>query len=228
MRDAAKETTTETLPIFPLPNVVLFPGVHVPLYIFEQRYRQMTATALEGSRRIGMVMVPPESVPDMAGDPVVFPLGCAGTITEAKRLPDGCYHILLLGIHRFRILAEPPRSEDQLYRTASVERLEDAFDPADRSRVAAMREKTIELFADLVRRTAPKHGDRVKASLFADVDDVTFVNTLCQILDLPPLEKHGLLQANDIPSRFEQLSALLRFRLGELDRGASAPGRTVH
>ena len=51
------EPTSDTIPIFPLGNVVLFPGTHVPLHIFEPRYREMTQAAIQSNRRIGMVAV---------------------------------------------------------------------------------------------------------------------------------------------------------------------------
>ena len=80
---------TLLLPIFPLESVVLFPNVEVPLYIFEPRYLQMTASALVGTRRIGMVTArapnAPELPPEQRGDPPVFRVGC-----EAGRTPGRC------------------------------------------------------------------------------------------------------------------------------------------
>ena len=70
-----------TLPLFPLPNVVLFPNVFLPLHIFEPRYRAMVADALKGDRLIGMVLLRPGWESDYEGRPPVFPTGCAGLIT---------------------------------------------------------------------------------------------------------------------------------------------------
>ena len=97
------------IPIFPLPSVVFFPGVDLPLHIFEPRYREMTEAALEGDRRIGMVTVQPGHVAEMAGDPPVFEVGCAGRITEHRRHDDGRFDIVLIGEERFRIEDERPR-----------------------------------------------------------------------------------------------------------------------
>ncbi len=93
-----------TIPIFPLPNVVLFPSVCLPLHIFEPRYRQMLADALSGDRIIGMVLQKAGREPGPA--PPVYDIGCAGLITHAERLPDGRSNIVLRGIERFRIVAE--------------------------------------------------------------------------------------------------------------------------
>lgn len=72
------------LPIFPLSEVVLFPGLRVPLHIFEPRYRQMLEAALAGEPRIGMVAVLPAQVASMDGDPATFSIGCAGTIEACE------------------------------------------------------------------------------------------------------------------------------------------------
>ena len=108
------------LPIFPLSNVVLFPGVSTPLHLFEPRYRQLARDVLAGERRIGMVVVRPEFADEMAGDPPVFPVGCAGVITESQRRADGRFDIVLRGETRFELIEEPPRPSERLYRCARV------------------------------------------------------------------------------------------------------------
>ena len=87
-----------TIPIFPLPNAVLFPNVFLPLHIFEPRYREMVADALQGDRIIGMVLLRPGWEPDYDGRPAIYPIGCAGVITNAERLPDGRFNIVLRGM----------------------------------------------------------------------------------------------------------------------------------
>src|SRR5215208_6456014 len=95
-----------TIPIFPLPNAVLFPNVYLPLHIFEPRYRAMVGDALTGDRIIGMVLLQPGFEPDYEGRPAVYPVGCAGVITHSEPLPDGRYNIVLRGIEKFRITGE--------------------------------------------------------------------------------------------------------------------------
>ncbi|HEX9368003.1 MAG TPA: LON peptidase substrate-binding domain-containing protein, partial [Vicinamibacterales bacterium] len=106
-----------TIPIFPLPNVVLFPNVFLPLHIFEPRYRQMVDAALNGDRVIGMVLLRPGWERDYEGRPPVYPIGCAGVITHAERLPDGRFNIVLRGMEKFRIASE---ETERLYRLATV------------------------------------------------------------------------------------------------------------
>ena len=97
---------SDLLPLFPLPNVVLFPNVFLPLHIFEPRYREMVADALAGDRLIGMVLLRPGWEHDYEGRPPVYPIGCSGVITHVERLADGRYNIVLRGLERFRIVEE--------------------------------------------------------------------------------------------------------------------------
>ena len=76
-----------TIPLFPLPNVVLFPSVFLPLHIFEPRYREMVGDALTGDRIIGMVLLRPGWEADYEGRPPIYPVGCAGLITLSERTP---------------------------------------------------------------------------------------------------------------------------------------------
>src|SRR5512137_1642600 len=99
------------IPIFPLPNVVLFPTVFLPLHIFEPRYRAMVRDALGGDRIIGMTLLRPGWDAHYEGAPAVYPVGCAGLITHAERLGDGRYNIVLQGLEKFRIAGEEETSE---------------------------------------------------------------------------------------------------------------------
>jgi Lon protease-like protein len=94
------------IPLFPLPNVALFPSALLPLHIFEARYRAMVADALDGERLIGMVMLRPGWEPHYERTPPVYPIGCAGFITHADRLADGRFNIMLRGLEKFRIVSE--------------------------------------------------------------------------------------------------------------------------
>src|SRR5262245_52583144 len=96
------------IPIFPLPNVVLFPNVFLPLHIVEARYREMVGEALGADRIIGMVLLRPGWEADYDGRPPVYPIGCAGLISEAQHLSDGRYNIVLRGLEKFRIVEEDP------------------------------------------------------------------------------------------------------------------------
>lgn len=219
----------ETLPLFPLPNVALFPLARAPLHVFEPRYRQMTAHALARARRIGMVAVRPEHVGAIAGDPPVFAIGCEGVIEDAVRREDGRYDIVLRGTRRFRILDEQGPAGERLYRVARIEALEDPFDePSEGVPLQGLRADAIDLLSQLLRLAAPGSARPLDPRRFSGIEDVVFVNLLCQMLDLPPAEKQGLLETSRVLARCEALVALLQFRVAELGGGIPTASRTLH
>jgi hypothetical protein len=218
---------SERLPIFPLSNVVLFPRVKTPLHLFEPRYRQLARDVLQGERRIGMVVVRPEHVDEMPGDPPIYPIGCAGVITESQRLPDGRYNLVLLGEHRVRIVGEEPRSESRLYRVAQVVRLPETYPETERARVARLRAAIVADVGILVRQAQPDRAHAFDPELFAGVDDETFVNAVANAFAFPAEEKQALLEAENVPERYARLASALSFQRLELD-SVSGGRRHLH
>src|SRR5687767_8134627 len=107
----------DAIPLFPLPNVVLFPRAVVPLHIFEDRYKQMTADALAGDKRIAMALLKPGWEKYYYGRPAIEPVVCVGQILSWEQLDDGKYNFLLQGSLRARVVSEE-RSAD--YRVARL------------------------------------------------------------------------------------------------------------
>jgi hypothetical protein len=185
--------------------------VQTPLHVFEPRYRQMTEYALAGDRQIAMAVVRPDRIDEMAGDPPVFPIACAGVIRDFRRLPDGRFNIVLHGSDRVRIVEEPERPRDQLYRTATVTVLEDPCGPDGPERLASLRPRVIEL----VRELFGGDGVEMSSQPFSAIDDAVFVNALCNALPISVPEKQGLLEADGILARCERLVAVMEFLLAE-------------
>ena len=193
-----------TIPIFPLPNVVLFPNVFLPLHIFEPRYRQMVDAALNGDRIIGMVLLRPGWERDYDGRPSVYPLGCAGVITHAERLPDGRFNIVLRGMEKFRITGE---ETEQLYRLATVVAVPEP--PAESVR-QEMRGARARLEALLVPQPEGQARDRKVPSSMPDED---LVNALAQYLEFDPVEKQALLERDGLLDRCLSLIELLEIKV---------------
>lgn len=221
MSDRAQDQVA-SLPLFPLANVVLFPYVRLPLYIFEPRYRQMTKAALEGGRHIGMVTVVPDQIEQIGGDPGVFPIGCAGRIQRCKQRSDGTYELMLEGIFRFRIDRELDRDDGRLYRSADVSVLEDPdldLDPAPNRRnpaaeaIEQQRAEVHRRYATLLEREAPEFLDHFKSGKLEPIPDSVYVNTISMALDIDPLEKQSLLECPSTRARFERLLVVLEFKL---------------
>jgi Lon protease-like protein len=116
----------EAVPLFPLPNVVLFPHALLPLHIFEERYKAMTADALAGRRLIAMALLSPGWEKCYYGRPPIQPVVCVGRIVSHERLPDGKFNFLLRGELRASIEREtccPSKPGACLYRTARLKPL---------------------------------------------------------------------------------------------------------
>ncbi|HET7698835.1 MAG TPA: LON peptidase substrate-binding domain-containing protein [Vicinamibacterales bacterium] len=192
-----------TIPVFPLPNVVLFPSVFLPLHIFEPRYRKMVDDALNGDRIIGMVLLRPGWERDYDGRPPVYPIGCAGVITHAERLADGRFNIVLRGMERFRITGE---HDDLPYRVADVDALPEAAADADRLEIRAARRR---LEALLVPQPEGARDTKVPTSM----PDEDLVNALAQYLELEPVEKQALLERDGVLQRCRSLIELLEIKV---------------
>ena len=193
-----------SIPIFPLPNVVLFPNVFLPLHIFEPRYRQMVEDALRGDRIIGMVLLRPGWEGQYEGRPPVYPIGCAGLITHAERLPEGRFNIVLQGLEKFRILDE----DDSLsYRVARVDSIEESMRDHDREEMRAARRR---LEALLVPQPKGRGTDPKVPPSMGDED---LVNALAQYLELEPVEKQALLERNGLLARCHSLIELLEMKV---------------
>jgi Lon protease-like protein len=192
------------IPLFPLPNVVLFPAALLPLHIFEPRYRAMVGDALEGERLIGMVLLRPGWKRAYEGTPAVYPVGCAGFITHADRLPDGRFNIMLRGIEKFRVVNErPARGGVERYRLALIEALKDG--PAGTA--TAMQEARGRL-EKLIAKTLQQSADD---TIPKDISDADLVHAIAQHLE--PLEKQALLECHGPLERCERLVELLEMRM---------------
>jgi uncharacterized protein len=193
-----------TIPIFPLPNVVLFPNVFLPLHIFEPRYRQMVEDALNGDRIIGMVLLRPGWERDYEGRPPVYPVGCAGVVTHAERLADGRYNIVLRGMEKFRIAGE---DADRPYRVATVIPMPEP--PADSVR-QQMRDERRRLETLLVPQP---EGRRPDPKVPTSMPDEDLVNALAQYLEFDPVEKQALLERDGLLDRCRSLIELLEMKV---------------
>jgi len=214
-----------TVPVFPLPGLVLFPHAAVPLHIFEPRYRVMIEQALEGDRLIAMALLKPGWEQDYDGNPDVFPLACAGLIEEEARLPDGRFNIRLRGLTRVEILSFASASP---YRVARVRVLDDRND-VDGPGVDEDKKRLLASCAGLLQEMS----GRVSGPLVLD-SDIPFaavVNTLCQSLAMEPPLKMSLLGVDDVRERCRRLVQLLDERWREIamrSAGGGPEGENLH
>ena len=192
------------IPIFPLPNVVLFPSVFLPLHIFEERYKDMVGDALAGDRIIGMVLLREGWDRDPGASPRVYDVGCSGLITHADRLPDGRYNIVLRGLEKFRIVGE---DHSRSYRLARVEPIAEDDAGAAGDELRAQRRRLEHL---LNQRFAATGAD---SRVPREMSDSDLVNALAQYLEFEPVEKQALLQRDGLIERCRSLADLLEMKI---------------
>ena len=206
-----------TIPLFPLPNVVLFPNVFLPLHIFEPRYRTMVSDALEGDRIIGVALLRSGYEANYGGRPPVYDVGCAGVITHSQPLADGCYDIVLRGIEKFRITSE---DASRAYRIGYVDALTEAIPPSDAQPLRHQRQRLEAVLAAVVERV------RAEPKFPPSVPDEDLVNALAQYLELDAVEHQALLECDGVLARCRALIELLEMKI-HAPRG-SWPGKVFH
>jgi Lon protease-like protein len=185
------------LSIFPLPGAILFPGLHLPLHIFEPRYRALVGDALARDRRIAMIQ--PHGAAE--GAPL-YSVGCVGKIDEVEALDDGRYNIVLAGETRFRLLRELDVATP--FRQVEAELLADDGDAVLSSVERAGFEQEARVFAD-------SQGYVVDWDSVARLDDRTLIDGVSQIAPFDLAAKQALLEADTLAERCELLIQLMQF-----------------
>ncbi len=194
--------TITRLSIFPLPGALLFPGMHLPLHIFEPRYRAMVSDAMARDRRIGMIQPNGAVRADNPELPALYDLGCVGRIAEVEALDDGRYNLVLEGVALFR----PVRELDVTtpFRQVEAELLPVAQDET----LSLARRSALETES---RRFADLQGYSVDWDGVARLDDESLVNGIAQIAPFDAAAKQALLEAPDIEERAELIIQLMQF-----------------
>lgn len=197
----------EHIPVFPLPNVVFFPKTYLPLHIFEPRYREMVADAVAGGQCVGMALLKEGWEDDYYGNPPIFEVGCVGRLVSVQPLTDGRFNILLQGLSRFEICEQ---LYEKSYRQARIRLTPNEgavnLEPATRAALARLLDAYLSSSDD---------GPQWEGLLRQAVDDEALVNSLASRLDLTPLEKQFLMEADSLHQRARRLNDLLEFKLQE-------------
>lgn len=190
-----------TVPVFPLPNAVLFPDTVLPLHVFEARYRQMVADALAGDRRLAIALLKPGWEDDYEGSPAIHSLVGFGVIEAAGKLADGRYLLRLRGEGKGQVAEEVQKKP---YRRALLEPRPDRKAPPELGRWAALIESK-------VRELHGEEGlDKLAASTGSERPSGTaLVHAVAAELPVSPETKLGLLALDDPAERARQVAGLL-------------------
>jgi ATP-dependent Lon protease len=184
------------LPLFPLPEVVLFPGRPLPLHIFEFRYRIMINTILDSDRRFGVLMWDPQQ-----GRPVN--IGCCAEIVRFERLPDDRMMVLTFGQQRFRVL---DYVREKPYRVGLVEWIEDTPPEKDLHQLAL---EVRSLLENVVHLTAKLNDQEIE--LPKDVPDLPIELSYWVASNFygAAAEQQMLLEMQDTAARLEREAEIL-------------------
>lgn len=209
-----------TAPIFPLPNVVLFPHVALPLHVFEERYKQMVADALEEERLIAMALLKPGWEPDYEGCPAIHEMVCLGRITTDEHLDSGKYNIVVTGIHRAVVVEELDTALP--YRVAKLELYRDYYSSEP---LVDRKSRQRELLTSFRRLFPNTRSDSLLSQVLeADLPLGVLSDLLAAVLKIDPLQKLSLLEELDADLRSDLLLDKIR-RL--LSTAGASPSRRV-
>ncbi|HIK55351.1 MAG TPA: LON peptidase substrate-binding domain-containing protein [Synechococcales cyanobacterium M55_K2018_004] len=184
------------LPLFPLPEVVLFPGRRLPLHIFEFRYRIMMNTILQSDRRFGVLMFDPTTG-------TVAPVGCCAEIVNHHRLPDDRMKIMTVGQQRFRVLEYV---REKPYYVGLVEWIEDH--PTDKD-LRPLATEVDRLLRDVVHLSAKLTGQEI--DLPDDIPSLPVELSYWVASNLYGVaqEQQALLEMQDTAARLEREAEIL-------------------
>ena len=190
--------TTRRISIFPLTGAIIFPGMQLPLHIFEPRYRDLVGDSLVRDRKIGMIQ--PKG---QGANPPLFTVGCLARIHDVEALDDGRYNIILEGVQRFSIVNE--LNVTTSFRQVEAELWEedeigDALSLAERA--------SLEIES---RRFAESQGYSVDWSAVSQLDDYSLVNAIAQIAPFDYAAKQALLEARGLSDRADTIVQLMQF-----------------
>ncbi len=188
---------TTTLPLFPL-SLVLFPGMSLPLHIFEERYKRMIALCIREGRDFGVVLAGAPT--DVPGQCLTYPVGTTAHITGVTRLPDGCMNLVTTGRQRFRIRS---LDWDLAYCMAEVEWL-----PEEVGEAAALLRKARRRWDAFREEISRITGESLAGAELPD-DPTEATYTLAATVPINTTEKQRLLEATDTATRLLEVIRLL-------------------
>ena len=217
------------LPIFPLP-VVLFPGVPLPLHIFEPKYRQMLEDISNFNNLFGLSYF--DSSTSDRDLPAPGEIGCVAEVTETQTFPDGRSNILTIGLVRYRIDSYVERGDP--YLVARVSYFEDTDEDDDALIKAA--EDVADTFTRIARAVRTINDERLNLPDISDTEPQRLSFLVAAAMEVEVEVKQELLELRSTAERLERLKNMLdravegyeeRARIHELAKGNGHSGKKI-
>ena len=229
MSDTYRAVPVEALddvPLFPLSNVLLLPGVYLPIHIFEPRYRKMVEVALEVHELIALGAFDERLPPDVHGRPSIFDHAGLGLIQRSTRYPDGRFDLLIAGCGRLRVIEEFPPQFEIPYRRVRTELILDQTEAT-----AVDLSRAMSSLRSLCTRVVVSLGDGNEElrSRINEIDEAGgLADTIAVAAVQEPDDRRRILAEPDPARRIEIVSGVLGTLLlqqgGGEDDGGASPG----
>ena len=217
------------LPVFPLP-VVLFPGVPLPLHIFEPRYRQMLVDIGGGNKLFGVSYFDPSTATSEV--PPAGHVGCVAEVTETHVFPDGRSNILTLGVVRYHIESYVERGDP--YLVAKLSYFED--EEEDESVLVGLTKEVAEAFTRIAQAVRIINDERTNLPDISNTEPQRLSFLVAAAMEIDAEVKQELLELRSTFARLERLRAMLsvavkgyeeRARIHELAKGNGHGGKRI-
>jgi Lon protease-like protein len=211
---------TRLVPVFPLPDLVFFPGTVLPLHVFESRYRAMVRDALAADRSIAVALLRPGWEREYEGSPAFHEIATLGRMEEIETTVDGRYLFRLVGIGRVRLGEPVQETPYRIVRAAEIP--EHAIDEAD----PAVRRAKLDLLASQVCLARELAGTEYSGLVLDDgLSFEAAVNGACAILPIDNALRQALLELDDLLERHRRAAKILDEILDRVLRLKSMRGR---
>lgn len=211
------------LPVFPLPNAVLLPGGHLPLHVFEPRYRALVRDALASDRMLAVALLrEDESGAAESGPPAFHAVTGLGRISAQTELPDGRFYVLLEGLMRTRVVQE--LRSDEPYRLVRAIPVPDD-EPMDWDRFSLSGKILRRLVLDLARHLPEDTGGPLVKACTKERDPGRLADIVGSAILADNEQRQRFLEESDAERRLDlmtlAISAVLQ-KLGDRN-GSNAP-----
>ncbi|WP_373046677.1 LON peptidase substrate-binding domain-containing protein [Vulgatibacter sp.] len=210
------------LPIFPLPSSALIPGGHLPLHIFEPRYREMIADVLAEDRVLAVALLAPGWETEYQGRPPVYSIVGAGYVQAAERLADGRYNILLHGVRRARVLEELEVGKS--YRVVRTEPVADVLSAPERPILEAQSQTLRQLVLDLAAALPDNAAVPLAEACVRERDPGKLADLVGAAVLVDHRQRQEFLEEFAVARRLDQVSDTVAQVLLQVSGGAGGGG----
>lgn len=226
MTAGLNERELRALPVFPLPNLVLFPGTTLALHVFEPRYREMMVDCLsQGPMAMAVAQLKPGWQSDYHGRPPVYEVAGVGRIVSHLKQRDGTFDIQLEGVARVKLRELAP---ERSYRRAASQVLAESLPDGG---LPALEVSTLLTLASQIVEIVRRENPTARVGLIASLDDEPsrMLDKLADQLVADAEARQRLLETLDVGARLQELKrCIAELHLSLASTGATNGERTLH